>query len=255
MRAADDRASLTPAQAAAAAAGLKAMIPIDRPFLDYVLSALADAGFTDICLVVGPEHDAIRQYYGRALQPERLRIGFAIQPEPKGTADAVLMASAFAAGEPFVVLNADNYYPSDALAALRRAPPPASLAFRRAGLLRDGQIPPERIAKYAVLDIGADGCLTRVLEKPAADALAAAGPDPWVSMNCWLVEEQLRRACREVALSPRGELELPMAVQHAIERFGACVTAVCVDAGVLDLSHRGDVAGVAERLRGVPVRL
>ena len=37
--------NLTVAQARAADAGLKAMMPVNgRPFLDYVLSALADAG-------------------------------------------------------------------------------------------------------------------------------------------------------------------------------------------------------------------
>ena len=49
------------AQAEAADRGVKAMIPIGRPFLDYVLSALADAGYTETCLVIGPEHGAIRE--------------------------------------------------------------------------------------------------------------------------------------------------------------------------------------------------
>ena len=60
---------LTPEQAEAAAAGQKAMMPFGRPFLDYVLSGLADAGYTDICLVVGPDHDAVREYYTRKRPP------------------------------------------------------------------------------------------------------------------------------------------------------------------------------------------
>jgi len=43
MRKADSAARLDPTQAAAADTGIKAMIPVGRPFLDYVLSALADA--------------------------------------------------------------------------------------------------------------------------------------------------------------------------------------------------------------------
>ena len=76
--------------------GLKAMIPFRRPFLDYILSALADAGCLDICLVIGPEHDAVRDYYERTHPPERARVPFAIQTEARGTADAVLSAEAFA---------------------------------------------------------------------------------------------------------------------------------------------------------------
>ena len=42
---------------------MKAFIPIGRPFLDYILSALADAGLTRLCIVIGPEHDVVRRYY------------------------------------------------------------------------------------------------------------------------------------------------------------------------------------------------
>ena len=51
-------ARLTPDQQRAADAGRKAMMPINgRPFLDYVLSALADAGIRHVALVVAPDHD------------------------------------------------------------------------------------------------------------------------------------------------------------------------------------------------------
>src|SRR5688500_18497011 len=49
MRAPDGAAALAADQAAAADTGVKAMIPVGRPFLDYVLSGLADAGFTRGC--------------------------------------------------------------------------------------------------------------------------------------------------------------------------------------------------------------
>jgi len=105
-------------QAAVADAGIKAMIPIGRPFLDYVLSALADAGIRRVCLVIGPEHTAIRQYYGGQVPLERLRIDFAVQEVADGTAHAVAAAKAFADADDFLVLNADNYYPVEAIRPL-----------------------------------------------------------------------------------------------------------------------------------------
>src|ERR671911_2338777 len=96
MRQADHDAAVDAHQAAVADQGMKAMIPIGRPFLDYVLSALADAGYTEACLVIGPEHDAIREYYERTAPPRRMRISFAIQAEPRGTADALLPAGTVA---------------------------------------------------------------------------------------------------------------------------------------------------------------
>jgi Na+/proline symporter/dTDP-glucose pyrophosphorylase len=254
MRAADDHAELSHEQAAVADTGLKAMIAIDRPFLDYVLSALADAGFTEACLVVGPEHGVVREYYaGNA--PSRLRVHFAIQEKPLGTADAVLAAADFIGGDPFVVLNSDNYYPPEVLRLLRMHRESALPAFERAALVRDGNIPAERIARYALLDIDEDGYLRRIVEKPDAEMARAFGPKAAVSMNVWLLTPAILEACRRVAPSARGELELPNAIQWAIDHLGMHIRAVPVRAAVLDLSHRGDIPEVAARLRGVPVRL
>ena len=50
MRHRDDSAWLEDEQAAVAETGVKALIPIDRPFLDYVLSAAAEAGCRRVCL-------------------------------------------------------------------------------------------------------------------------------------------------------------------------------------------------------------
>ena len=53
-------AALSDEQRRAAAQGAKGMMPLGgRPFLDYVLSALADAGIGDVVLVVAPDHGQI----------------------------------------------------------------------------------------------------------------------------------------------------------------------------------------------------
>lgn len=254
MRARDDTASLAPEQSAVADQGLKAMIPVGRPFLDYVLSALGDAGFSEACIVVAPEHDAIRDRYTREAAPQRLRVTFAIQETPSGTADAVLAAERFVGAEPFLVLNGDNYYPVEALAALRRVSPPAIIGFSRAGLLRDGQIAPDRIARYALLDVADDGTLRRIIEKPDP-ATEKALRDAPVSMNCSLLTPAIFEACRAVTPSARGELELPLAIQHAIDKMGMRVRVLPMDAPVLDLSHRADIPAVASRLARLTVTL
>jgi glucose-1-phosphate thymidylyltransferase len=231
------------------------MMPIGRPFLDYVISALADAGFTDVCLVVAPEHAEMRDHYTTQVVPRRIRISFAVQSAAIGTADAVLAAQEFTAGEPFVVLNSDNYYPPDVLAKLRLADGPAAVGFSRTGLLRDGSIAPERIGAFAILDVGSDGQLKAIREKPGAESLAALGDDAMVSMNCWRLTSEFFRACRDVQPSPRGELELPLAVQYAIDILGMRFTVIQADAGVLDLSRRGDIPKVAARLAATEVSI
>ena len=75
---ANSHAVLDAKQAAVADSGVKAMMPIDRPFLDYVLSIVAEAGYEKVCLVIGPEHHELRDYYANQLKTQRLEISFAV---------------------------------------------------------------------------------------------------------------------------------------------------------------------------------
>jgi dTDP-glucose pyrophosphorylase len=253
MRRRDGVPALSDAQAAVADTGVKGLIPVGRPFLDYAISALADAGICDVCLVVGPEHDALHERYGTG-KFSRVRIGFAVQAEPRGTADAVLAAEQWTAGEPFLVVNSDNYYPVDAMRELAALEIPGLVAFSREGLLNSGQISPSRVASFAVLELTGD-YLTRIIEKPTPAQLEALGAEARVSMNCWRFDRHVFGACRDVPVSSRGELELPVAVALGIHRGDFRVRAVRSTLPVLDLSSRADIAAVAARLAQVVVHL
>jgi len=223
----------------------------DRPFLDYALSGLADAGFTDVCLVIGPEHDAVRDYYGRVAPPRRLRTTFAIQAEPRGTADALLAAEDFAAGDCILVLNSDNYYPIEELRRLRSLDGPGTVLFEAEALVRESNIPADRIRAFAIGTVTPDGWLASLIEKPDAATVRAFGAEALVSMNCWRLPPAIFDACRRVQPSARGELELPHAIRDALAEDLVRIRVLRSRRGVLDLSRRHDIAAVAARLRGV----
>lgn len=251
----DSDAQLDERQAAAADTGVKAMIPIDRPFLDYVLSTLADAGYRRVCLVVGPEHQEIQDYYGREVQPRRLQIEFAIQQEANGTADAVAAAESFADGDYFVMLNSDNYYPLEVLETLRRTDGSAVALFEQDALIEGSNIDPDRVAKFAIGQLDGNGLLSRIIEKPDEDTLAAMPRPLWVNMNCWRLGPSIFDACRVIEPSVRGEYELPTAVQHVIDVIGEPFHVVRMHVGVLDLTSRSDIAPVTAALADVKVDL
>lgn len=255
MRSPDATAQLATDQMRAADAGMKAMIPIGRPFLDYVLSALADAGFRQVCLVVGPEHTAIREYY-QSISARRVEISFAIQEKPLGTANALLTAERFAGREEFLVLNSDNYYPVEVFRALRTLGEPGLPAFEQEALVRESDISRERVLRYALLQISDTGYLQKIVEKPEQMPRDVVDDgEVFISMNCWRFNAEIFRACEKVGRSARGEYELPEAVQLGLSSLGLRFKAVPFHTGVLDLSHRSDIAQVARRLAGVKVEL
>lgn len=255
-----DAASLTAGQAAAASAGSKGMMPIgneepgngnrSRPFLDYVLSALADAGCRSVCLIVAPDHASIRDYYEGTGRPSRLAVEFAVQPTADGTARAVLSAEQYTQHDPFLVLNSDNLYPTEVLRRLVVLDGPGLPAFEQDALIRDSGFPADRVASFAALELDADDYLVRIIEKPGREYFDAAGPRALVSMNVWRFDARIFDACRDVPLSPRGEYELPEAVGLAIDR-GVKFRTFRAGGAVLDLSRRSDVALVSARLSGV----
>jgi dTDP-glucose pyrophosphorylase len=244
---------LLPGQESSAARGAKALMPVGRPFLDHALHALAEAGLRRVCVVAGPDHADLAARYRGPGAPRRLALSVAVQPEPRGTADALLCAEPAAGGAPFLVVNGDNLYPAAALAALADLDGPGLVAFRAAALVAGG-LDPERLGRFALVQTGPDGRLAAIREKPGAAAVAAAGPDALVSMNSWRFDAAIFAACRAVAPSPRGELELQDAVTLALAR-GARFRVIPWAGPVLDLTSRADVPAVAARLAGAPVNL
>ncbi|MCC2592121.1 nucleotidyltransferase family protein [Tessaracoccus sp. OS52] len=246
MRKDAEGVELTDEQSRAASAGVKAMISVGRPFLDHVISALADAGFTQICLVIGPEHDMIRDYYD-SVEKNRVSISYAIQEEPLGTANAVLAAEEFAGEDRVLVINSDNYYPAAALRLLADVPGSALVGFEREAMLTDSNIDPERIKAFALATADAEGNLAELVEKPDDATIERLGDDAVLSMNCWLCGPAIFPAAKAIPKSARGEYEITDAVRAAIAA-GDPYRVVRANVGVLDMSNRGDISSVVEAL-------
>lgn len=241
---------LTSQQATAAASGYKALMPIgEHRLIDYSLSALADAGIERAVLVVGPEHEDFRRHID-SLERTRLTIDLAVQVNPLGTADAVLSAEAAVGEESFLMVNGDNYYPRQVLHDLARHRGNALAGFDRAALVAESNIPAERIAAFAIVR-ARDGALEEIVEKPAAEVVRAAGAHAPVSMNAFRFTPEIFAACRRIAPSPRGELE----IVDAVRALPGPVWVLTATGGVLDLSRREDIREVEARLSGTEVSL
>lgn len=256
MRKQDNSAHLDAAQAKIAETGVKALIPtLGRPFLDFVLAGLVEAGYRKVCLVIGPEHQELRDYYGKTLGTKKLEISFAVQEKPLGTGDAIRPAEQFSAGEPILMINSDNYYPVNAYRKMAQTPAPAVAVFEQNAMIQGSNIPADRISKFSVVKINPDGTLKQIIEKPDDATLASLKDGVFVSMNCWLFSANIFKAAAAIPLSPRGEYEITDAAQYCIDKLGEKLQVVKFHEPVLDLSSRSDIEAVNNMLKKVKVDL
>ena len=149
------------------------MIPFRRPFLDYILSALADAGCHDICLVIGPEHDVVRDYYERTRPPERVRVSLPFSRRRAARPTPCSSAESFAGRRTVPRPQLRQLLPCRRAAGARRArrSRPAGVPPRDAHRAEQYR---SRIASAAIamLTIDEDGTLRDIVEKPDAATFA-----------------------------------------------------------------------------------
>jgi len=93
--------------------GCKPLAPVGphgEAVLDLVASDATEAGFGTIVLVLGPGTGPAIRYHVEHTWPDVVDVRFALQPEPRGTVDAVLSAAEFVGDAPYGVCNADDVY-------------------------------------------------------------------------------------------------------------------------------------------------
>lgn len=175
----------------------KQLMPVyDKPMIYYPLSTLMLAGIRETLIITTP-HDAAA--FARVLGDGSqwgLSLRYAVQPQPDGIAQALLIGADFLAGAPCALILGDNIFFGHGLAESL-----AGASAQKAGAtifgywVRD----PER---YGVVEFDTDGCARAIEEKPTHPRSNYA-----VTGLYFYDETASARAC---ALRPsaRGELEI-----------------------------------------------
>jgi dTDP-glucose pyrophosphorylase len=192
----------------------KPVLPIDgRPVIAMLLEELRTAGVGEVTVVVGHLAEQVERVLAGAAE-----VRFILQPEPLGSADAVLRADV---EPPYIVLGADTIFMAgdvgsfivaaeglDGALAVRRDPPPA---------------PPHRWAVAIE-----DGLVTRVLDDDPSNPLAGA--------PLWFVGTAVAELLPEVPGPPH---ELKDALQGAVDS-GARIAGIEIGR-TRDLTHPLDL--------------
>jgi glucose-1-phosphate thymidylyltransferase len=175
----------------------KQLLPVyDKPMIYYPLAALMSAGIREFLIITTPrDQAAFRDLLGDGTQ-WGVRFEYAVQAQPNGIAQALIIAEPFLDGAPSALILGDNIFYGANLAELLQG-----VSARADGATVFGYYvqDPER---YGVVEFDIHGNVTDLLEKPAHP------PSNYAITGIYFYDPRASAFARSLSPSPRGELEI-----------------------------------------------
>jgi glucose-1-phosphate thymidylyltransferase len=177
----------------------------DKPMIYYPLSTLMSAGIREILIISTPKDlPLFERLLGDGSQLG-CSFSYAVQPEPKGLAQAFLIGEAFIGNDAVALILGDNIFYGTGLQTIlqNNTNPNGGTIF--AYKVQD----PER---YGVVTFDASGKATALEEKPKNPTSTYAVP------GIYFYDNEVVSIAKEIKPSPRGELEITDVNKMYLER-------------------------------------
>ncbi len=175
----------------------KQLLPIyDKPMVYYPLSSLMLAGIRDILLISTPEDTPLFQRLLGDGNEFGVQIQYQVQEEPEGIAQAFLIASDWIGDASVALALGDNIFYGHGFPGTIRTAAQRPIGATVIGYhVHD----PER---YGVIELGKDGQIRSIEEKPARPK------SHYAVTGLYFYDNQVVEIARNLVPSARGELEI-----------------------------------------------
>lgn len=182
----------------------KQLLPVyDRPMIFYPLNTLIKAGIKDILIIVAPDHSGhFLNLLGSMFEKFGVHISFVVQKQPRGLAEAFILAEDFIDNEPTTLVLGDNIFEDDFTEAIQ--------TFETGGRIFAKEVAdPER---FGVVEFSADNRVLSIEEKPVHPKSNFAIP------GIYIFDAAVVEAAKELKVSARGELEITDLHRHYLDK-------------------------------------
>ena len=175
----------------------KQLLPVyDKPMIYYPLSVLMLADIRDILVVTTPEDlPAFRRLLGDG-SGFGIRLQYAVQPQPEGLAQALLIAETFIDGDPICLVLGDNIFYGQSFTQMLQQ---AAAQTHGATVFAYPVQNPER---FGVVELDGDFRAVAIEEKPAQPK------SEWAVTGLYFYDGRAVEWAKRLQPSARGELEI-----------------------------------------------
>lgn len=177
----------------------KQLMPIyDKPMIFYPLSVLMLADIRDILIITTPDDQPRFQHLLGDGSKFGINLSYAVQPEPRGLADAFIVGEEFLNGEACAMILGDNIFHGNGLTKLlqeARENAESGYATNFGFRVHD----PER---FGIMEVDAAGNILSVEEKPAHPK------SDFAVTGLYFYPAGVSELAKQVQPSDRGEIEI-----------------------------------------------